>query len=339
MLEQPNLKEALIALRLRQSYGLDIHQINFLPLGCDLHSAVYRVDSTEGLVYFLKLRKGGFTPLSGLLPQFLHRQGIKAIIAPLETSDKKLFCQIENYTAILYPFISGKNGYQVQLTDRQWVQLGQALRSIHSVRLPLSLASQIPGESFDPQWRESARYFLAQLESTAYDDPAARQFSAFLHSKQELISHMRRRAEILAAGLKKNALECVLCHSDAHPGNYLVADTGSLYLVDWDSPVFALKECDLMCFGSGMGGMQPGGREERLFYQGYGCIKIDPQALAYYRYERIIQDIAEFSRQVLGSASKAEDRAQAYRYLTSSFMPSAEVDVALRTDQQVGVSV
>jgi spectinomycin phosphotransferase len=54
-----------------------------------------------------------------------------------------------------------------------------------------------------------------------------------------------------------------------------------------------------MFFGSGMSGDQPGGVEEGWFYQGYGEVEVNQPALAYYRYERIIQDIAEFKQLLL----------------------------------------
>jgi spectinomycin phosphotransferase len=332
MLEKPDLDELRLASCCHKSYGLDIRQVTFLPWGYDLNTAVYRLDGFDGQAYFLKLRKGDFSTITVLLPHFLHRIGLTTIIAPLETRTHQLFCQLDNYTLVLYPFISGQDGYQVQLTGDQWVQLGQTLHAVHSAQLPPSLARQIPGEHFDPQWRESASYFLHQLSTPIDYDPIARQFSDFMFSKRQLIGHMLKRAEVLAAELQNQPIEYVLCHSDAHPGNYLISKTGALYLVDWDNPVYAPKEHDLMCFGSGMSGMQPGGREERLFYQGYGPSEIDHRALAYYRYERIIQDIAEFCRQVLGSTARDEDRAQSYLYFTRSFMPGAEVEVALRTD-------
>ena len=87
-----------------------------------------------------------------------------------------------------------------------------------------------------------------------------------------------------------------MCHSDIHAGNILIDANGALYIVDWDNPVLAPKERDLMFIG---GGQEFAGHtaqeEETLFYRGYGQTQIDPIALAYYRYERIIQDILPIS--------------------------------------------
>ncbi|MFN2195490.1 MAG: hypothetical protein ACK2UW_05120 [Anaerolineales bacterium] len=55
-------------------------------------------------------------------------------------------------------------------------------------------------------------------------------------------------------------------------------------------------------------------------------------ALAYYRYERIIQDIAAFCEQLLLTTQGGEDREQAYRYFTSQFLPGFEVEIALKSD-------
>jgi spectinomycin phosphotransferase len=221
----------------------------------------------------------------------------------------------------------------VQLTKQHWVELGWTLKQVHNASVPKILASMIPYEAYDPQWRESVRYFQRQVEEIAYTDPVARKVSAFLLERREVINQIVGRAEELAYALAQQAVELVLCHSDSHPGNYLIADSGEFYLVDWDNPVFAPKERDLMFIGSGMEGRQVRGWDES-FYQGYGQVEIDQRALAYYRYERIVQDIAEFCKQLLLSDEGGEDREQAFTYLTSSFLPGNVVDVALETGRR-----
>ncbi len=333
MLEKPDISETVIASGLQVEYGLDIYQVIFLPLGYDINTAVYRVESQLGKSYFLKLRKGNFEPVLVTLPQFLSTIGIDIIIVPLETCTGQLYGKLEQYTAILYPYVPGKNGYELQLTEQQWLQLGRALKMVHSAQLPSVLANHIGYETYDPQWRESTKQFLSLITQVTFDDPIAAQLSEFMKAKRKVISQMVGRAEVHAADLQKQPMDFVLCHNDAHPGNYLVTETGELYLVDWDNPTFAPKERDLMCFGAGMSGDQPGGRQERLFYRGYGPVEINLQALAYYRFERVIQDIAEFGKQILLSTNGGDDRAQSYQYFTSSFLPGSVVDAAFQTDQ------
>ncbi len=333
MLEKPQISDTLISATMRQDYGLQVNRVTFLPLGYDTHTAVYQLESGNGTAYFLKLRKGAFNPVAVSLPQYLCQHGIGVIISPLATIDGALYGKLEQYTAVLYPFISGKDGYQVKLNQQQWISLGQAMRKIHTIHLPGELSREISTEVYSPHWRESTREFLAELGRVTYTDLIAQQFSAFMKSKSEEISHMVQRAEALAACLHGQTEQFVLCHSDAHPGNFLVADSGEVYLVDWDNPVFAPREHDLMCIGSGMSGMQPGGQEEAWFYEGYGQVEIDWQALAYYRYERVIQDIAEFCKQILVSKSGGEHRAQSLHYFMGSFSTGAEVDVARETDR------
>ena len=333
MLERPEIADELIASGVQAEYGLDGTQVTFLPLGYDVNTAVFRVEDRVKATYFLKLRKGDFDPITVRIPQYLSSLGILGIIAPLETKKGQLFSRLGDYTAILYPFIAGKNGYAVRLAKHHWRELGTTIKQIHTTQVPPNLSSFIPKESYDPQWREAVLWFQGKVEVENFTDPVAVKLARFMKVKRQEISQMVRRAEELARVLSHHPLDLVLCHSDAHPGNYLIAEHGELYLVDWDNPILAPKERDLMFFGSGMTGVQPGGREESWFYQGYGPAQVNMNALAYYRYERIIQDIAEFCKQLLLTTAGGEDRAQAYMYFTSSFQPGHEVEAAFKTDR------
>jgi hypothetical protein len=46
-----------------------------------------------------------------------------------------------------------------------------------------------------------------------------------------------------------------LCHSDIHAGNILIDVNDDFYIVDWDNPILAPKEHDLMFIGGGQRGV------------------------------------------------------------------------------------
>ena len=54
-------------------------------------------------------------------------------------------------------------------------------------------------------------------------------------------------------------------------------------------------------------------QETSWFCQGYGQTEIDLLALSYYRYERIVIDIAERAEQIFGMDGSAEERQKGLR--------------------------
>jgi spectinomycin phosphotransferase len=68
--------------------------------------------------------------------------------------------------------------------------------------------------------------------------------------------------------------------------------------------------------------------EERLFYEGYGQVQVDPVALAYYRFERIVQDVEVYCDEVTHLSGSSEDREQSLRYLRANFAPGGTVERA-----------
>lgn len=331
MLEKPDLPNEKIAVCLRDSYGLAAAEITFLPLGYDVNTAVYRVSAGDGAHYFLKLRGGPFDELAVAVPQFLGQLGIGAIIGPIHTKEGQPWARVEPFTAIVYPFVEGQNGFEIPVPAQLWPVLGASLKRIHTAALPPALKRRLPQETYSPRWRDLAKAFQASAERTPFADAVAAQLAAFMRAKRDAIADLIGRAEQLAQALQARQLEMVLCHADIHAGNVLITPAGELYIVDWDTLALAPKERDLMFPGAGLC-IADAPHEEALFYQGYGQTDIDAIALAYYRYERIVEDIAAYCEQLLATDAGGADREQALGYFVGLFAPGQVVERAYASD-------
>lgn len=169
-------------------------------------------------------------------------------------------------------------------------------------------------------------------ENKTFEEPIAAKLAEFMKSKRVEITHLVERTEQLASELQSQPLEFVLCHTNIHGGNILISDSGKLYIVDWDNPILAPKERDLMFIGGGIDEIWKSNREEAVFYEGYGKTDINLSALAYYRYERVIEDLVVTCEQLLLSNEGGADREQAYRWFTSNFEPGNTIEIAEKTD-------
>jgi spectinomycin phosphotransferase len=336
MLEKPDVPDETLRDCLYDDFGLRTSEVTFLSIGNDVDTAAYRIVAHDATPYFLKLRSwrrsGRFDPATVTIPRFLHEQGIAQVIAPIPTRDGRLWADLGDFAAILSPFMAGRNGFATPLSERQWAELGTALRVMHTVAVPPTLSAQIARETYASHWRDQVRATQAQVEEREFADPIAAQMAAFLRAKRGVISHMIARADALGAALCASPPTPVLCHADLHAANVLLVADGTLYVVDWDTPIFAPKERDLMFIGGGVGGAWNTDREEALFYRGYGQREIDPMALAYYRYERIIEDIAEYSERLLKDDG-GEERTISLDKFRGQFGPNHVVEIAHRTDR------
>jgi len=334
MLVKPNLADEKILACLKSEYGLSAEKIVFLPLGADQNTAVYRVVAKEEVVYFLKLRSGDFNEASVSVPKFLSTLGIKQIVPPLATQTGQLHVNLESYAVILYPFVEGQNGFERNLSDPQWREFGTAMKRFHTAKFPLAITRNIPREQFSPQWCESVKMFLIRIDHESFSEPIAREMAVFLKTKSTELLELVKRTELFAHMLQERQLEFILCHGDIHAWNLLLTDNGTFYMVDWDTLIFAPRERDLMFMGGGLGGRRHTPREEEtLFYEGYGQTQIDPVALTYYRYERIIEDIAVYCDQIFSFNVGGQDRNLSLENVKSNFLPNGVLEIARQSDQ------
>jgi spectinomycin phosphotransferase len=327
MLSKPDLPDELIHDLLRERFGLQAPAATFLPLGADPSSAVYRVEAAGG-AFLLKLRRGPFNELTALVTAALRAQGAADIVAPLATVDGTRWAQAHGCTWLLYPFFAGENGFRAAMSPAQWARLGATVRAVHDAALPPDLAARLPRETFGPRSRDAVRAFQARVARERFDDPTAAAFAALWRERRDEIAQIVAGAERLAAALQRRDAPLVPCHADLHAGNVLVGPGDTLAVVDWDELLLAPRERDLMFVGAGVGAVWNRPEEADWFRSGYGAIAIDPVGVAYYRYERIVADLAAYGAEIFELQSSAEDRAQGLREVTAQFRPGGVIPIA-----------
>ncbi len=332
MREDLGLDIGTIAGCLEAQYDLPVASIAFLPIGYDLSAAVYEVRSRDGTSFFLKIRFGPVHEPSLLVPRALIDLGIRNVLAPLRTRTSGLWCSLDGdtgYSVVLYPFVRGENAMVAGLSDEQWREFGSTLRAVHESGLGERFHDQLRVETFTLPSAAAVLRLLDLADTTTFESAAAVRLAAFWHANADQIRQMLTRAEELGRSLQSQTFERVLCHADIHAANILVGEDGRIWLVDWDDPVIAPRERDLLfVVGSRIArSVEP--REESLFFEGYGPAEIDPVALVYYRYERIIEDLGEIGKSVfldprLGEQSRKEEAELAMSF----FVPGGDIDRA-----------
>lgn len=334
MLPQTALVDALDT-----GYMLVVQTLEFLPLGDDATSAVYRVVAQmadephqPAQTYLLKVKQGGATPASLAIPAHLHTNGLFAVVAPLPTKWGELAYLYRESTLILYPFIAGETGMDRGLTDREWAAFGRLMKAWHTYRLRPDLLAQLPRELFLSPHLATVTQLERFIGHHQFAAPHQQALIRFWQHKQHEINAICRRLRTLGDRLRQMTPPFVLCHADIHTANLLLKSDGSMAVIDWDGVMFAPKERDLIFV---MARATVRFAAEQAFFHGYGGVTVDPLAFAYYRYEWVVQEIADYGSRVLLSASQPESNPDAVAAFQQLFAPDDVVAVAYATEQDL----
>jgi spectinomycin phosphotransferase len=268
----------------------------------------------------------------------LRAGGLDRVVAPLPTVTGALWGTVGDFVTLLYPFIDGRSAWEAGLSSEQWTEFGATLRRLHAAEPPEELAQRLPREEFSPapRWHGVVRDLLDRSAGDDGDEWAVR-LGAFLSDRRDEVRYLLHRTAQLGGRLQACHGPFVLCHGDIHVGNVLIDAAGRLWLVDWDQPVMAPRERDLMfVLGSTFRGVAAGSPEEAAFWAGYGTVETDPVALAFYRYDWALQDIGAFAAVLVaqgdvGAASKEE----ALRMLEVVFAPGGIVEAAEQSEEHL----
>jgi spectinomycin phosphotransferase len=333
MRDDPGLSFERIAVTLELNYGIVPRSIAYLPIGHDMRAFVYRVETVDA-GYFLKIRAGAVYEASLQVPRALIDAGIEQVIAPLRTISGSLWCDLDGgngHTVVLYPFISGQSGMTSGVSPDQWRAFGIALRAVHDSGLHARFESTLRVEDFVLPSAAKLRRMLAIAGDQVVDSPEARRFHDFWRENQRQIDVVLRRSAELGDALRAKPFELVLCHSDIHAANLLIGDDGRLWLIDWDGPLIAPRERDLLFVIGSRIALRVKPDDEARFFEGYGTVEIDPDALRYYRYERIVEDLGEFAESIMLTPDHSEEwRAYEAGLARSLFEPDGDIERAER---------
>jgi len=317
MLDDPGLDPAELAAALRSGWSVDASAFTFIP-GYDMRSATYAVAAT-GTRAFLKVRFGPATDAPLEVPRALLDAGITDVLAPLRTLTSGLWHPMGECTLALYPFVSGRNAVRAGMTADQWRAFGSTLRAVHDSALGERFADRLPVETFALASAVVVRGVLERAKGRSMVSPAGERLGTFLRGRAGRISAMIGRAEDLGNGLRGREFEQVLCHADVHAANLLVADNGRVFIVDWDGPMLAPRERDLLFVVGSRIARDVEPHEEAWFFEGYGEVPVNPDAIVYYRYERILEDIGEIGISVFGDGGASEASRESEVSLAESF--------------------
>ncbi|MCE5316224.1 MAG: aminoglycoside phosphotransferase family protein [Parachlamydia sp.] len=313
---------------LANHYHIDVESLTILPIGADRNATLYKAQ-TRNASYFVKIKQGHQDDISVNIVELLSEAGLQETILPIKTIDSQITQRMGDFTVIVYPYIIGQDGFKRDLTDDQWIRLGKAKKQVHEIDVPPPIQKRLRRESYSPKWREAVRSLYPRLESEPAGDDVARQLLKLMQAQVKSIHRLVNGAEELAQKLQDHPH--VLCHSDLHAGNIFIDEKGAFYIVDWDEPIMAPKERDLMIIGGGVGNVWNKPYEEKLFYQGYGKTQMDRTLLAYYRHERIVEDIAIYGQELILKSPGGQDRWEMYQHFADMFKPQGVVEIAFKT--------
>ncbi|MGV3616522.1 MAG: phosphotransferase enzyme family protein [Fimbriimonas sp.] len=331
-METGTLEEALAT-----GYGIRVRSFREIALGNDAYARSYEATDDEGRRFFVK-RRFRVEPGIALSARLRERVG-ETVLAPSRTLKGALAHPVEDGIVLLYPFIDGTNGFQKPLTLSHWQTMGESLRRIHDSQLPPEELAPIPGERFRVSGVPEFEATMERLRTATPADSVEEGLVEVFTAHRDAVERVIRRTAALGSACGARSWDLVPCHADLHLGNVLVDSEGKVYLIDWDAPRRAPRECDLVFFCDGGITCDHGAAEEAGFFAGYGAYEPDLQALTYYRYARILEDLVAYTEEATQTSFPVAQRLEAVRWLGVVMTPGKFIETTFRSDRRLGDSL
>jgi len=209
----------------------------------------YMIEGSNHEHFFLKIYSDDNIPDSAFTFAYdlFAKAGVRNIAHPIPTGHGQMRIQIGDFQIALFSLIPGKTAQEQKLIDEQLERLGGLLAQVHQSKTVIGEYSV--KENFEIPFKDRLLAIFDDMlkiagNSTKYET----RLRFFLEPhRQEFIQELDR-LEKLQRKVRTMRLAFVNCHGEPSPGNVLSSNDGEIHLLDWDDPIFAPKEKDLLFF-------------------------------------------------------------------------------------------
>lgn len=292
MLTESKIDKSVLKTVILKKLGIRIINFTLVPRWEAVRA--YIVEGSDHEKFFLKMYRDNSVPDSAFRFSYdlFAKAGIWNIAHPIPSSNGQIHLQIGDFHIALFNLISGKTAEEQKLTNGQLERLGQLLARIHQSKTIIGEYSL--RENFEIPFKDVIVAIFNEMSkitgnSTKFEnrlkfflEPYRRRFLRELETLEEL----QRRVRALS-------LEFVNCHGEPSPGNVMSSDDGEIHLIDWDEPIFAPKEKDLLFFKDHLQPVMKG-------YSVYSQDKaINQDLIEFYGHKWNLGEIADYGSRIL----------------------------------------
>ncbi len=247
MLAESNIDKSLLKDAIREKFGIRLVNLTLVPKWEAARG--YMIESSNHKSFFLKIYWDNKIPDSAFTfaDDLFAKAGITNIAHPILTSHSQMRIQIRDFQIALFDWISGKTAQEHKLTDMQLERLGELLARIHQSK---PIIGEYPiRENFEIPFKDRLVAIFSDIsEMTGDSTKYQTKLKLFLEPHKQKFMRELETLNRLQLKVRRMNLEFVNCHGEPSPGNILSSDNGEIYLLDWDEPISAPKEKDLLFF-------------------------------------------------------------------------------------------
>ncbi len=292
MLTESSIDKSLLKDVIQETFGIGIIDFTLVPKWEAARG--YIIESSNHKSFFLKIYWDDKIPDSAFrfADDLFARAGIVNIAHPIPTSHGQMRIHIRDFQIALFDWISGRTAEEHKLTETQLERLGELLAKIHQSK---TIIGEYPvRENFAiPFKNRFLAIFDSMSKTTSKSTKYRTRLELFLEPHRQKFMRELETLEKLQRKVKARKLEFVNCHGEPSPGNVLSSDNGEVHLLDWDDPIFAPKEKDLLFFKDNV---EP-------VMKGYGAFSkdtiIDRDVLEFYGHMWNLGEIADYGGKLL----------------------------------------